>query len=634
MRVHFDIETRSRGKLKECGVYRYVQRDMDFRVLMAGFAIDGGPVEMFENHVDSTMCFQDLWHSGAEFVAHNAPFERICMSTAVGLPVGTYLDPERFVDTAARAVEAGFPRSLGNVAKALGASDKDDAGKALINWFCKPIPTGKMKGQFRRPEDHPEKWHQFVEYCRQDVTSLVDVDRLLPNWPTPMERRVFHADQRINDRGMRIDVQLAIKGKEAAEANALDQRRRVTEISGVENPNSLPQMKAFLEREGQPIRNMQAATVEKYLERTDLKPVVREVMGLRQELALTASKKYGSALAQTTDATLRGNLTFFGAHTGRWSGKGTQPHNLPRLAFDNPVDEMLAILDLFDGGRLSSEDLKRLVRALFLGPMTVVDYKSVEAIVIAWLAGETWVLEAVRAGRDIYVETANRMGGLTRSQGKIAVLALGYNGGAASIRALDVKGEFLHMSDDQLRKAFVIPWRKANPATVRLWAALGDAFGQGGRAGPRLRVTRGRDGLGASRYLHLPSGRSIGYHGVKWEQYVVTDEDPETGKVKRIRKEGFRYADPSNPFNGRIGTYGGRLAENATQAVARDLLAEALVRLEEHGLDVAAHVHDEILVYGEHSVEKVKAIMCKVPRWAAGLPIDGDGKQVKRYRKI
>lgn len=633
MRVHFDLETRSRGKLKDIGVYRYVQSDMGFRILMSGFSVDGGPVEVLDNHVDATMAFQDYWSSGAEFTAHNSPFDRVCMSTAVGLPVGTYLDPDRFDDTMFRAAELGFPKSLANLAKALGVSDKDEAGKALINWFCKPIPTGKMKGQFRRPEDHPEKWAQFVEYCRQDVGTMVEVDRVLPPWPTPTERRTWLADQRINDRGMRIDVRLAIAAKAAAEANALDQKARVSEISGVQNPNSLPQMKAFLEREGQPIRNMQATTVEKFLEK-DLTPVVREVMELRQELALTASKKFGSALSQTTDGVLRGNLSFFGAHTGRWSGKGTQPHNLPRLAFDNPVDEMLAILDLFDGGRLSSEDLKRLVRALFLGPLTVVDYKSVEAIVIAWLAGEKWVLEAVRAGRDIYVETANRMGGLTRSQGKIAVLALGYNGGPASIRALDVKGEFLHMSDDQLRKAFVIPWRKANPATVRLWAALGDAFGQGGRAGPRLRVTRGRDGLGASRYLHLPSGRSIGYHGVKWEQYVVTDEDPETGKVKRIRKEGFRYADPSNPFNGRIGTYGGRLAENATQAVARDLLAEALVRLEEHGLDVAAHVHDEILVYGEHSVEKVKAIMCKVPRWAAGLPIDGDGKQVERYRKI
>lgn len=633
MRVHFDYETRSREKLKDVGVYRYVQCP-DFRILMGGFAVDGGPVEVFENQADCIMAFQDYWSSGAAFVAHNAPFDRVVTSAALKMPVGTYLDPERFEDTAARAAEYGFPRSLGNVARALKVSDKDEAGKALINWFCKPIPTGKMKGQFRRPQDHPEKWAEFVEYCRQDVGTLIEVDAALPGWPTPMERRVYMADQRINDSGMRIDVPLAIAAKAAAEANALDQKARVTEISGVENPNSLPQMKKFLETSGQPIRNMQAATVEKFLEREDLKPVVRETMELRQELALTASKKFGSALAQTTDGVLRGNLSFFGAHTGRWSGKGTQPHNLPRLAFDNPVDEMLAILELLEGGRLSSEDLKRLVRALFLGPLTVVDYKSVEAIVIAWLAGETWVLEAMRAGRDIYVETANRMGGLTRSQGKIAVLALGYNGGAASIRALDVKGEFAHMSDDQLRKAFIIPWRKANPATVRLWASLNDAFGHGGPAGPRLRVRRSRDGLGAARYLDLPSGRSIGYHGVKWETYVITDEDPETGKITRKRKEGFRYADPSKPFIGRIPTYGGRLAENATQAVARDLLAEALVRLVERGYDVAAHVHDEILVYGQHPVDEIKALMCKAPRWAAGLPIDGDGKQVDRYRKI
>jgi DNA polymerase len=297
-------------------------------------------------------------------------------------------------------------------------------------------------------------------------------------------------------------------------------------------------------------------------------------------------------------------------------------------------------VDLKMGERLPSLTLKKLVRPMFTGPLTVVDYASIEARVLAWLANETWALEAFRDGRDIYVETANRMGGLTRSQGKVAVLALGYNGGANSLRALggDKKAkskiekppgvniptevDMSSMSDDDLRKQFVLPWRKANPRIARLWEASGNAFDSGGMVAHRLKFTHTEDGSKRHAHFHLPSGRSITYRNIRWEKYF--------SKEYNKQREGWRY---DMPTGGPGSTYGGRLVENATQAVARDLLAAALVRLEAAGYRVVGHVHDEVLVEGEHPVEDIVKIMCDSPSWAAGLPVDAEGFVCERYRK-
>lgn len=286
------------------------------------------------------------------------------------------------------------------------------------------------------------------------------------------------------------------------------------------------------------------------------------------------------------------------------------------------------IMALLDGESVTNDDLKRGVRPLFQGPFTVVDYAAIEARVIAWLAGEWWAIEAFLAGRDIYVETAERMSTpshpLGRSEGKVAVLALGYQGAINSLRAMGAEG------NDAALDRLVKQWRKANAKIVRLWADLEDAFANTGKAG-RLTVTESEDKMGRAVHMHLPSGRSISYHGVRWERFKVVD--PVTGKTKT--KEGWRYADPKAPFNPnqRIQTYGGRLTENATQAVARDIMAEALVRLEDRGYKVVAHVHDEIIVEGEHDWREISKIMCEIPEWAQGLPVDGDGFTCSRYRK-
>lgn len=622
MRVYVDIETYSSVDLRKFGVYAYAASP-DFKILMAAWSEDGGEVFIDLEQEEIRKRFESYREGGdVTFVAHNAQFERISFSYLLG---ELYLPPEEWHDTQAIAGEHGFPQRLEDLALALGAEEKDSAGTRLINIFSKP----NRKGERTLPEDKPVEWLDFIAYCEQDVYTLIDVDRRLGDWPTEMEQQVFLADQAINDRGIRIDVPMARRAVGVALQNQEWQREAITMLAGVDNPNSQPQMMAWMREEGLPADNLRKETVATLLE-GDLTPVQREVLTLRQDLALVASKKYATALESVLpDDRLRGSFKFFGAHTGRWAGRGTQLQNLPREQLETEADTLAAIEKLHREGQADAHTLKALVRAMFTGPFTVVDYSAIEARVVAWLAGEQWALDAFAEGRDIYVETAERMSTPThplgRYEGKVAVLALGYNGGTNSLRAMGADG------DDAALQRLVDQWRRTNPRIVRLWQRLGDAFGDTGDAGPLLSVTEDEDHMGRVVRMHLPSGRAITYHGVRWERYRVTD--PKTGRQKT--KEGWRYADPRNPFNDRmrIGTYGGRLTENATQAVARDIMAEALVRLEDNGFRVVGHVHDEILVEGEHDVDVIADIMTQVPDWAAGLPVSGEGFTCERYRK-
>lgn len=625
--VFVDIESYSTIDLKACGVYRY-SRCPDMLLLMAGWSIDGGPVDMTIGHAATLERFLEHRASGAEFVAHNANFERVMFSAAMRatghLGLDEYLPPEEWEDTRALAAEQGYPQSLDKLAKALGTAPKDEAGTALINLFCKP----NRKGERNRPEDHPLKWLDFIAYCEQDVETLIQVyDRLMADggWPTKTEREVFLVDQRINDRGIGIDVRLAEAAREAAIVNQAAQQERIYHLVRVKNARSVPQMMEWITAENiRPIvPNLRAETIEAALRHPKLGPTQREVLGLRLEIALAAPAKFATAVDSHVNERLHGTLQFFGAHTGRWSGKGTQPQNLPRAAFKHEVDAELAIEDVLAGVSVTTEELKMLVRPMFLGPFVVVDYTAIEACVIAWLAGEEWALEAFRAGRDIYTETAARMGGLTRAQGKVCVLALGYNGGATSLRSMaterdfiDVDGEavsILTAPDDLLYSELVYPWREANQRIVRLWKMLDNRFRSGGPVGEHLSIER----RGKDRLLRLPSGRYIAYRNV----------------ALRVDKNGKERLTFDTPHGYRTDTYGGRLAENATQAVARDILAEALIRLDRAGRPVVAHVHDEVLVQGHYDLADIEALMFEPPAWADGLPISGSGFATRRYRK-
>lgn len=624
---YIDLETYSDKDLKKHSAYSYSESPQ-FEVMMAAYAFGDDPVRVIFGHDEiMEVLGEALLDPDVEKIAHNAPFERICLSRLTCLP-GEFLPPEEWTDTQALAAEWGYPQKLLYLAKWLGTELKDEAGTALINWFCKPDRNGNR----RRPEDHPEKWAQFVEYCRQDVVALRDIHKALPDWPNATEFAVWCADQRINDNGIPVDMQMVQKAITAAEDNQAEQRQEVIDLSGVQNPGSVQQMMAYFADNGLELPNMQKETIETALS-TDLpNEEVRRVLELRQELALVASKKYIAALDRTSafDARLRGSFKFFGAHTGRWSGSGVQLQNLPSATLwgkdeideDDHAgfDEMTAgaIGDLMAGMPLNANDLKALVRSMFVGPFNVVDYSAIEARVVSWLAGEQWALDAFAEGRDIYVETAERMSTpskpLGRKQGKVAVLALGYNGGINSLRAMGADG-----TDDELR-FLVGQWRDANQAIVGMWHEMDAVFRTGGTVGNWLTVEKD----GADRYIRLPSGRVIGYHNCKLRWTVKWE--------KRVQE--VTFMDPKPPARMQVATYGGRLVENVTQAVARDILAEALVRLVQAGKEVVGHVHDEILTRGpEEDLPEITRLMVQQPTWAPGLPLAAEGFPTKRYRK-
>lgn len=618
--LYVDIETFSSRDVRQVGAYAHAEAP-DFLILMAGWALDDDPVQV-ETDPARLLQLPGLLDPEVRKVAHNAQFERACYSSALGMPVGTYVDPAEWDDTMASAAAQGWPAKLDQLAKALGCTPKDTAGTRLINIFSKPNRQGRRV----LPEEKPEQWQEFVDYCRQDVETLREVDRKLGRLPTRRERTLYVVDQHINDRGILVDVPLARRAHKAAGMNAVGHELEAARLTGLANPNSNPQMTGWLQaRLGKAaVPNLQRETVEGLLA-SDLDPTTRRVLELRQELALVAAKKYTAALNQVSaDGRLRGQLRYHGAHTGRWTGRGVQVHNLPREQFTKKVGEKkvhdlfaegAAIMDLRLGLGAEPRHLKALVRSMFLGPMCVADYASIEARVLAWWAGEQWALDAFSLGRDIYVETANRMSTpghqLTRSQGKVAVLALGYNGGINSLRVMGAEG-----TDDELQR-LVWQWREANPAIIGAWKQLEAKFVSGGAVGEHLRVER----HGNDRHIVLPSGRRLVYHGVttRWVQ-------TEYGRRRRVYFKDYRY-------NGALtDTYGGRLAENVTQAIARDVLGEALVRLHRAGLRPVAHVHDEILVEGTE-LDRVIDLMVRTPSWGEGLPIDAEGFTCDRYRK-
>lgn len=598
-RVYLDIETFCEADLKKSGVYAYAEHP-SFRVLMMAWAVEDEPVQLTTNETR----IQDLvrrWLGDPDLrlVAHNAQFERVCLDRNGS--------PTRWHDTMAVAAEHGLPQSLEKLAQALGAEAKDPAGTRLINLFSKP----NRKGDRMLPEDKPEHWQQFCDYCVQDVEVLRAVDRRLGEWPSATERQLWELDQVINDRGIAVDLDMARAGEQAAERNRERNKARITELTGVTNPRSVQQMMSWAQESGLELDNLRADTVTAALNTDELTETQREVLTLRQSLALSSSAKFSAAvLGAGSDSRLRGQFRFFGAHTGRWSGRGVQLQNLSRQSSEK---ESALIADLKLGEDVSDIELRQLIRPMLTGPFTVVDFSAIEARVLAWLAGEQWMLDAFSAGRDIYVETGERMGGLTRDQGKVAVLALGFGGGVGAL-------ESMNRGPMEGAQQLVGAYRDAVPRTRQFWHDLESAVADGGRAG-RIGVER----KGNHVRLWLPSNRAITYRDMTWDRWVQVDDDG-----KKLFREGWRY---TAGHGGRTPVWGGTLTENVTQAVARDVLGEAMLALEAAGYRIVGHVHDEVLIEGEHSVEEVAAIMCRGTDWTRGLPLAAEGHRCDRYRK-
>lgn len=603
-----DIETFSEADLKKVGVYAYAA-DPSFEILFCWWTTDGVEYHLAVG-AEEIDAIPGLWDPAVTKVAHNAPFERVCFSEMSGR-INMYLRPEYgagyldpnpdvWLDTAGWAAALGLPRSLDKLAKALGIDPKDSAGTRLINTFCKLV-----RGKRIRPEDKPLEWIEFLEYGRQDVVTLYEAHQALiaeGEW-TESEREIYYVDQVINDRGVAVDVETARAAVEAGSENQEDASEELESLLDISNANSVQQVTAGLTALGLPLPDLKAETVETVLQQRDLPAPQRRALELRQELALSAAKKFAVMVDAQVDGRLRGSFRYHGAHTGRWAGALWQPHNLPRHMAENPE---AVIADLLMGLGASPLDLKGVIRSVILLNGVVVDYSAIEARIIGWYAGETWLLDAFRAGKDVYVEQAALMGPqYSRSHGKVATLALGFQGAVGALQVMGATG-----TEEELL-AQVKAYRKTNPNIVQFWYDLDDAFKRGGEAG-RIYVERFGDRR-QHRKMFLPSGRALTYRS------VAVNSD---GEISFTDHRGVRTY-----------TYGGRLAENATQAGARDILAAALVRLHNAGYEIVGHVHDEAMVQNTTDVERVSEIMCELPDWAEGLPLAAEGGFMRRYRK-
>ena len=426
--LHLDIETYSTVDLKKNTVYRYVE-DEHWMILICSWCIGQGEIHTAYGH-EEISGIPGLFDPAVKKIAHNSDFERINFSALKGLPVGTYIDPEEYIDTAVLASLWGYPRSLKGFCKVVGGEAKDEAGGRLINMFSVP----NRKGGRTLPKERPADWEAYVEYNRQDVISMRDnIYRLGKGFPSAEEYEAWITATRINDRGIKIDTALAGAAHRQYEANKKEDLARVKEITGLANPNSVQQFKGWLADQGFEMESIDKAHVAELLERDDLPDEVREAVERKQLAALSAATKYVIAQGSTnSDGRLRGTIKYSNANTGRMTGVTLSIQNLPRDHFTDAEGEhdteaeQAAIDKLLAGVHVGSEDLKKLVRPLLMGPFTVSDYSAIEARLTAWAAGEDSVLESFRNGDDIYVATAERMGGakagFDRQRGKSATL--------------------------------------------------------------------------------------------------------------------------------------------------------------------------------------------------------------------
>ena len=644
--LFLDTETYSEIDIK-AGAHRYAE-GVEACITLAMWALDDEPVKITEGPTteghdpELWLEFLDLVQdSSVTKVAHNATFDRVQISAYTnGRATGNYLDPAEWVDTMHWAYLLGLPGALKSLAKALKCEDKDTAGTLLINRFAKPQPATKtFPGGRRMPSDDPARWTEFRAYGIQDVEVLRQVYRALEReWealgatPTALERDVELTSEKITDAGLPLDVELLHALQRCEDDNVSRQAEELRRITGLANPNSTAQLHTWFASKGVSLPDLRRATVERLVSDGSLPSEVRRVAELRVASARVAGKKLAAAeLRRGAGDRARGTLRYLGAHTGRWSGSGFQPQNLPRehLPEGETVDTVLDRCVL--GEPVSPTEVAACVRSVIAGPLIVCDYTSIEAVVLAWLAGEQWVLDAYAAKRDLYVETASRMSAavghkMTRQEGKTALLGCGYGAGPNGLRAFAGDGP----SDEALQSQ-VDAWRRANPRITALWGQLGREFRTGGE-----RIVAGRDSFGrAFRQMLLPSGRTLIYRGIRATQ--------------------DRWGRPSVAFwDARRGiaveTFGGRLTENLVQAVARDCLASAMVRLDRAGFEIVAHVHDEVLVKGPsewwdyaagkpstagvEAFRKVRDIMSADPSWAPGLHLRAAGGVVDRYRKL
>lgn len=642
--LSIDIETYSGANLSKCGVYRYSE-ESDFAVLLFGYSVDGSDVQVVDLACGEKLPDEiraALTDDRVTKWAFNAQFERVCLSRFLGMPTGCYLDPGSWRCTMVWAATLGLPLSLEGVGAVLGLEkQKLKEGKDLIRFFSAP-GHAKDGTPFRRmPQDAPEKWSRYKAYNLRDVETEMGIQAQLSKFPvSDAEWRNYHLDQRINDRGVMLDrtlVSRAIRCDEQFKLSHLEQARSVT---GLENPNSPAQLKAWLAENGVEAESISKEAVARMLEGADGE--VELALSLRQELAKSSVKKYAAMEAAIgSDDRARGLIQFYGANrTGRYAGRLVQVQNLPQ----NHLPDLSQARSLIRDGRYEAVDLlydsvpmvlSELIRTAFIPRpgcrFYVADFAAIEARVIAWIAGEQWRQRVFESGGDIYCASASQMfrvpvekngvNGHLRQKGKIAELALGYGGSVGALKAMGALN--MGVPEEEL-KPLVDAWRQSNPAIVRLWWDVGSAALTCVRERTQTETHGVRFAYQSGiLFITLPSGRRLAY--VK----------PRMG-VNRFGTESVTYEGVGEQKKWlRLESYGPKFVENIIQATARDILAEAMMRLDEAGYRIVMHIHDEVVIEAPEtaSLEKICEMMGRTPAWADGLLLRADGYVCDFYKK-
>ena len=642
--ISWDLETYSSVDFTKCGVYRYCESE-DFEILLAAYSIDGGAVQVTDLACGEKLpqeILDALEDKTVEKWSFNSQFERICLSRLLGYPAGDYLAPASWRCSMVWASTLGLPRSLESVGAVLGLEkQKLTEGKDLIRYFCVPCrPTKANGGRTRNlPEHDPEKWERFKAYNLRDVETEMQIQERLSRFPVPdFIWEEYQLDQEINDRGIGVDMELV------RQAIAMDARSRewltasMQELTELENPNSVQQMKQWLADHGLETDTLGKTAVAE-LVKTAPEPL-REVLSLRQQLAKNSVKKYTAMEnAVCADSRAHGMFVFYGANrTGRFSGRLIQLQNL----YKNTMPDLAQARALVRSGNYEAlsmlyedipDTLSQLIRTAFVPQdgrkLIVADFSAIEARVLAWLAGEKWVLEVFEKGGDIYCETAARMfhcrvekhgeNAELRQKGKQATLSCGYGGSVGALKAMGALEA--GMTEEELQP-LVDSWRAANPNIVRFWWDVDRAV----KECVKMRIPTETHGLrfdyrSAMLFITLPSGRRLAY--VK----------PRIGE-NQFGGESVTYMGVSGTKKWeRLESYGPKFVENIVQGTARDILCYAMQTLK--NCSIVAHVHDEVIIEADRrmSVTAVCEQMGRTPPWAKGLKLRADGYECEFYQK-
>ena len=650
--LSIDLETFSSVSIRDAGAWKYI-RSPDFEILLFAYSLDGGPVQVIDLACGETV---PEWLVNAltdpTYIkrAYNAPFEFGCLSKVYGPMI-----PSQWRCTMFHGLYCGYTAGLAATGKVLGLPEdkqKLNTGKALIRYFCVPCKPSKSNGGRTRnlPKHDPAKWDLFKEYNAQDVVTEMEIEKRLSLTPVPdWLQHQWEVDLTINQRGVAVDQELVQGALYMGAVTREALMQEATQITNLQNPNSGKQLLEWLNKametgEDDALPNLRKDTVSKMLDGME-EGDVKRVLEIRQELSKTSTKKY-DAIEECVcaDDRVRGLLQFYGANrTGRWAGRLVQVQNLPRTYTQN-IELARDLVRRKETGALRMiygsvpDTLSQLIRTAFVAsPGNVLidaDFSAIEARVISWLAGEEWRLQAFRDGKDIYCESASQMFGVPvvkhgingelRAKGKIAELALGYQGGTGAL--INMGALDMGLTEEELPE-IVTRWRDANSKIRNLWYAMDsaaiDVIGRGGTAVVNgLKLSREYDiAQGVSKLvIQLPSGRclyyinpSLGTNQFGGSSIIYNGVDQTTKRWKQIE------------------TYGGKLTENCVQAIARDALAGALDRLEAAGLPVVFHVHDEVVIdakpfaSNKEMLKKVTDIMAAPIPWAPTLPLNAEG---------